>query len=406
MMAALVDQVRKEVDGQKPEDRMGGYIKEVNGHKDKVLDLQQQLLTKLAELERLEGNKITSESIHTGFNSSHVSKSKESTTTNAPSSSPSSSSQAAQSVELLNPPKRQPLHHRDSADSGADADIEDEAPDDDSSLSVHQATALGKAFAKITPSDYRTSLQYISQHPTVIAERETDGLLIQAFDAQIAGKDDVARRCVHQALLLQYCRSLGRDGVALFFKRITTKDHQARKVFADDVNSTYARLRTRAAEMAKESAENGSGEDGAGVEQIQLHAVNPGQTISITIPSAENPEEVEARKTFDAFPPGLQRALESESLDEVNKVLGKMSVEEAEEVVEQLGQSGMLILEEGVIDTTTEEGKEAVRLIDEEARRNGQLDGEDEKEEEGEAKVHQLGEPGREVEKNAVDEVD
>lgn len=401
MMAALVDQVKKEVDGQKPEDRMAGYIKEVNGHKDKVLGLQQQLLTKLAELEKLEGMKITSESIHTGFNSSHVSKSKESTTTNVTSSIPPTTSQSSKTVELLNPPKRQPLHHRDSVDSGADADVEDEAPDDDSSTAVHQATALGKAFAKITPSDYRTSLQYISQHPTVIAERETDGLLIQAFDAQIAGKDDVARRCVHQALLLQYCRSLGRDGVALFFARITTKDHQARKVFFDDVNSTYARLKTRAAEMAKESAaENGSGEDGAGVEQIQLHAVNPGQTISITIPSPENPDEADARKTFDAFPPGLQRALESASLDEVNIVLGKMSVEEAEEVVEQLGQSGMLILQEGVIDTTTEEGKEAVRRIEEETKGNMQRDGEDEEE------VEQIGEPGGEVEKNAVDEVD
>ena len=39
-----------------------------------------------------------------------------------------------------------------------------------------------------------------------------------------------------------------------------------------------------------------------------------------------------------SFPQGLQRALESGSLDEVNKVLGKMSVEEAEEVVGRLGE--------------------------------------------------------------------
>lgn len=70
---------------------------------------------------------------------------------------------------------------------------------------------------------------------------------------------------------------------------------------------------------------------------------------------------------FDAFPPGLQRALESASLDEVNKVLGKMSVDEAEEVVGQLSEGGMLSLGEQIIDTTTAEGQaELKRLEDEE----------------------------------------
>lgn len=39
-----------------------------------------------------------------------------------------------------------------------------------------------------------------------------------------------------------------------------------------------------------------------------------------------------------AFSPGLRRALQSGSLDEVNKVLGKMSVEEAEEIVGHLSE--------------------------------------------------------------------
>ena len=52
----------------------------------------------------------------------------------------------------------------------------------------------------------------------------------------------------------------------------------------------------------------------------------------------------------------------------MNEVLGKMSVSEAEEVVEQLGEGGMLSLEEGVIDSTTEEGKERLRVLEREAR--------------------------------------
>ena len=121
----------------------------------------------------------------------------------------------------------------------------------------------------------------------------------------------------------------------LLFYRITTHGHQAQKVFHDDVQQTYSRIRERAKEIASEREK-----ESQGVEQIQLHAVDPGTTINIKIPApdSDNPEVRAAREVFESFPPGLQRALESGSLDEVNKVLGKMSVEEAEEVVGQLGE--------------------------------------------------------------------
>ncbi len=211
MMATLVDQVKKEVDNAKPENRYEAYVKEVKGHQAKVVSLQKVLNTKLAELEREEAKKITSDSIHTGFNSSSVSKSKEST---AP-------AKKAQTVEVLNPGSlnRDPLQRSDSGvSSGAEADVEEDATDgrDDEHI---EPTKLGKEFAKIKTGDYRACLQYISEHPAVVAERETDGLLVEAFNSQIAGKEEHAQRCVHQALLLQYCRSLGKDGVGLFFKR-------------------------------------------------------------------------------------------------------------------------------------------------------------------------------------------
>lgn len=155
--------------------------------------------------------------------------------------------------------------------------------------------------------------------------------------------------------------------------RITTKDHQAATLFRNDVNETYNKIKTRAAELAKNrSPEN----DPAGVEQIQLHAVDPNTQINISIPPADStiPEEIEARKIFESFPPGLQRALQSASLDEVNKVLGKMSVEEAEEIVEKLGEGGMLSLEEGIVDATTEEGRKKLEEIEAEGKREREIE--------------------------------
>lgn len=198
MMGALVDQVKQEFDEPAQDSHYPAYINGVQGHKDKVEGLQTELLERLAQLEKEEGSKITSDTLHMGFDTSHVAKAAE-TKGKAP-------QEKTDSVELLNPGASK-------KDPGEEADVEDE--DEESP----QASALAKRFATIKPGDYRSMLQFISEHSQIVAEKETDGLLVEAFNAQLEGKEDYARQCVHAGLLLQYCRSLGRDGISLFFKR-------------------------------------------------------------------------------------------------------------------------------------------------------------------------------------------
>ena len=50
-------------------------------------------------------------------------------------------------------------------------------------------------------------------------EDNYDKLVLAGFRAAMAGKKKYAKQCVHQALVVQYCAKLGRDGVSLFFKR-------------------------------------------------------------------------------------------------------------------------------------------------------------------------------------------
>ncbi|EGP88710.1 unnamed protein product [Zymoseptoria tritici ST99CH_1A5] len=364
MMGALVDQVRGEVDKTKAEGpaRYTAFIREVAKHDKKVQDLQVNLLAEVARLEKEESGKITSESIHEGFNSSHVAK-----------QAPAPAAVKTTTPELLNKPTVQQIG---GPGAGYQADIEEgsvnQAPGEDDDDPVASATA--KQFGRIAYGDYRASLQFISAHPEILAEKETDGLLVEAFNAQSNAKgkkdEDYARQCVHQALLLQYCRQLGKDGVGLFFQRVQTQNHQARKLFLDDVNSTYARIRTRTAELAKEAEQEGE------KELIQLHAVDPNTKINIVTPppmdKCQDDDERASREIFDTFSPGLQRALESGSLDKVNEVLAKMSVDEAEQIVEQLGNGGMLSLEEGVIDATTDEGKRTVEEIERSHRMPGE----------------------------------
>ncbi|RPB02133.1 hypothetical protein L873DRAFT_1826857 [Choiromyces venosus 120613-1] len=358
MMASLVDSIKKEIDEEKPDDRWTAFLNKLKEHKNKLKGVYNDSRKRLADLEREESAKITSDSIHDGFSAGHVTKEAP-----LPKKEPAKRTQKVQAVEQLNPGMKVKDPSAVDLSSGVDADVEeggDEADEDEDHI---EPTALGKEFSHIKLGDYRACMEFISRNPAVVAEKETDGLLIEAFNSQIAGKEDYAKQCVHQALLLQYCRQLGRDGVALFFRRIATPNHQAQKVFHEDVTTTYGRIRERATAIVNERSNENA-------EQIQLHAVDPNTQISIAVPSAdsEDPDIQKSRKIFESFPPGLQRALESGSLEEVNKVFGKMSVEEAEEVVGQLGEGGMLSLESQIIDATTQEGQQVLKKIEEEER--------------------------------------
>ncbi|TPX14358.1 uncharacterized protein E0L32_005554 [Thyridium curvatum] len=348
MMATLLDQVNKALQEKKvkDEDRYGAMVDEIGEHLDKVQKLQAELLKKLDELEKEESKKITSESIHTGFDSSHVNKSKPSGAAAGP----------KQEVELLNP--------NFSAGQAQSSASTASAKDDDEM----EASPAAQRFAQIKTGDYQASMAYLSTHPEILTEKEYDGLLVLAFDASLEDRDDFARQCVHQALLIQYCRALGRDGVALFFKRITTQGHQAREVFYKDFEETYRKIKSRTVEINAQRARDAAEGKAEGVEQIQLHAVEPGTVINISIPPADSTDEgvKTSRDIFETFAPDMQKALETGSLDEVNKVLGNMSVEDAEELVGKLGDSGILSLEEEIIDATTEEGRAQLKQMERE----------------------------------------
>lgn len=313
MMVTLLDQVNKALEEKKPDDRYTAMLEEIEDHENKVKTLIKEQKEKLADLEKQDGKKITSEGLRMGFDSSYVSKSdpadkdKKGTT--------------GTGVELLNP--------NYTGSTSEPIGQPSTTFDDDEEV---EASPAGKKFAEIKPNDLMASHKFLSSNQQILAERETDGILVLAFDAGLQKQDDLCRQYVHQALLLQYCRNLGRDGVNLFFKRITTKGHQAQEVFYKDVQDTYQRIRTRTKEII---AERASGKDEEGVEQIQLHAVEPGTVIQIKVPpkDSEEVEVKEAREIFEGFAPEMRAALESGSLDKVNEVLGKMSVEDAEELV-------------------------------------------------------------------------
>ncbi|RPA99872.1 hypothetical protein L873DRAFT_1789324 [Choiromyces venosus 120613-1] len=115
----------------------------------------------------------------------------------------------------------------------------------------------------------------------------------------------------------------------------------AQKVFHENVTTTYGHIRERAVAIANECSNENA-------EQIQLHTVDPNTQISIAVPLADSkePDIQKSHKIFESFPPGLQYALESGSLDEVNKgqqVLKK--IEEEERTVKVNASSSLGVME-------------------------------------------------------------
>jgi cell division cycle protein 37 len=60
---------------------------------------------------------------------------------------------------------------------------------------------------------------FIQKDSSVLTEASHDALLLEAFAAERRGNKGLAKRCVHQSLIVNYCRELGHDGVGLFFQR-------------------------------------------------------------------------------------------------------------------------------------------------------------------------------------------
>jgi cell division cycle protein 37 len=148
-----------------------------------------------------------------------------------------------------------------------------------------------------------------------------------------------------------------------------TDDQRAVSIFVKDVEGTYAHLKTRAKAAATETSE-------VQKEQIQLVPENPSATISFNVPDGPPPEdlrlegpgtedlEVEQVRealqmrwdVFESFPEDLKAALKIGTLDEVNKVLGSMDVNVAEDVVGKLEVAGIMSFVSGGVRDETGKG--------------------------------------------------
>ncbi|CAH7670368.1 hypothetical protein BY996DRAFT_4584152 [Phakopsora pachyrhizi] len=392
MIFNLITQVLSKIKDQKGDDHDQAARKELEFHLNRLTERESKRVIELEKAQAEAKRYITSEDVHDGFDVSYVDKTPSAAideTVSQPKKTKSTTKKVKSTkVELLNPK---------SQDSGEveEEDSEDDDEDDDEELPRLSESAA--KFAKIKSSDYSSSLSAIQKDPSLyLEEQTTDALLVEAFESEMKGKGKYAKNCVHQGLLLQYCRKLGRDGVRLFFEKVGAGSLKAIQVFIDDVNTTYERISSRCATIKEERAK-----DPEPKEQIQLVATNPNTSITFEVPDGPPPPNLEITsddqelkltdaeieevrrvltdrwETFNSFPKKLQKALKSKDLERVNKVLGSLELEEAEKVVGDLDRVGILSFSEsGIIDGTKhdQEDPKSLEIKQVEAEKNESLD--------------------------------
>lgn len=238
-------------------------------------------------------------------------------------------------VETLNPGAT--MKDLSLQDKGAEADTEEDDDDEDIEMSPEAA-----AFSKI--KGFEDSYKYLSKHANIINEKTSDSILGNAFTAQLKGDEAYAKNCVIQSLMIQYCGQLGKDGLNVFFSRMSGPNTQGRKMFFDDVEKTYGRIQSRCIEIAAEEVTTSNG-----VETIQLQPMGDGSQLTIRVPG---PEDEEPYKVFKSMPKDFQEALKTGTLEALNKVLDKLAVPVAEDLVQKCSEYGFLDVEGEVIDET------------------------------------------------------
>lgn len=323
---------------------------------DNLKMIESALKDESKELQTLQEEKkkhITAEDMHTGWDSTITSNSKPKQTPLQPSSSSqtatsskkidsnststsgsgSSTSSKVTTIETLNSPSAPPKPR-----------VNEDG--------LEELLPQTKEFGELPKEAWEQDFNFMMRYPFIVTEGQKDALTMSAFEYELAGDTEHTERVVWNSTLIQLCLHLGRDGTKVFYKNIIIPNSPARKMFEETVLATYTHIQNRCKILAAEH-ENEEAE-----ETIQLRSVDPDVELLVRIPE----EGSEGYKIYESFSKEAKEAIDAHSLDALNEVLGKMSIEDAEDFVGKLGDSGVIQVESKIYEPEEFEAKRETAL--------------------------------------------
>ncbi|RKP35739.1 hypothetical protein BJ085DRAFT_16705 [Dimargaris cristalligena] len=323
---------------------LGTYEQLLAEHHQRLADQVSKARAELGKQEREKRNKLSTDALcRPGFDKSSVNK-------------------GATPVPIIRPSETQEEEEEEEKKEEAPSSKAASAAPSTSTKSKTTTQTIEQIVEEFTAlKDMPSTVGYISKHPNIVDESISDEILVKAFEAQMKGDTAVAQRAVHQALLLQYCARLGRDGVSLFFMRYR-QDPRAQAMFQAEVRSMHQRIVERSRVLLEQRRnQTPAAED---IESIQLQCDDPDAPIEIQIPDLAadipldqlTPEDRHVRELYESLPDHFQAALQTGKLEKVNESFAKMPGAEAERVLQACTEGGFIsIAGEMIVDPDEKE---------------------------------------------------
>ena len=161
------------------------------------------------------------------------------------------------------------------------------------------------------------SLKALSNNPELACQKYSDEILAEAFRLEMDGKSAMAKNCVTQALILQYCGLLGKDGISMFFKRYScliiifrmeNSSRGAINMFTKDCDDTWSRIKNRVGEIHAQNEDEEHREKLEGLARLEAAKQSDG---SLALPVGPEGEGEDRARVFAGFDRDFQGILKS-----------------------------------------------------------------------------------------------
>lgn len=360
MIEDLFTQLKKDLEKAGKDPNSGAELRLlVTQHRAKIDNILTDQLDKLRSLKKERELQISSDNIHTGFDSSFINKSKdkplaevpvpvESTSTSAP--VPTSTTKTAPTASTTAPPAAAAAAPATSA-TPAPATKATDKQSEEVDLNLNPKTI---EFLNINSKELIKLRDFLKDNISIITPQQKDALLMTAFESQFENNTFKTKEIISHSLIIQYIIDLvqvKKPKHEMEYKILI--DSLFDKIFLNETNktglqaflteheSTFNHIKQRCEILSKE---NEMDED---AQEIQLKSLDDNSKLIVNLPdeNSQDPEEVERFKIFSKIPEKMRIALKTESLDQVNQVFHGMPIKQAEEILELFDQCGVIGVE-------------------------------------------------------------
>jgi cell division cycle protein 37 len=341
MVEDLFTQIQDDLKKEKEDVNGFNIKKKLIEHRQKIETVLKQIDPRIQEFENEKHAHITSDDIHDAWNTSIINKVNKSDDLKSQEKLPeksSSSNSTTTTIENLNSPSNKPIEKQPSKL------IKD----------LDELELLKETIDFSNLATLKACGAFILEHPFIACSHQKDALLMKAFDYQLNDDEPRAIDIITKGILLQFCADLLENPpyphmpmdirlnyVKQLFSQLEKENAPGKNAYEQECARMIEHVRERCKIIKQEQDEedkNKEQNDDELVEQIQLRSVDPNSELIVTIPD-EGSKEYEI---YNKLPEKMKVALKTGSLDEVNKVFATIPIDEAEEMLDQFNECGVI----------------------------------------------------------------